>query len=114
MRSSNTLQDIRLSSLQLLDLAYIVVLLPIMLVLKVPMFMFVFMILGLLLFMKKPANQTLILFVFVMGILALFLSLYGVFSFRGLSRLKLFLELLISLLISSVDPSVPTSLSVLC
>jgi hypothetical protein len=61
------------------------------------------MILGLLLFMKNPAHQTLILFVFFMGLLALFLSLYGVFSFRGLSRLKLFLELLIYLLLIVVS-----------
>ena len=103
MRSSNTLQSIRLSPLQLLDLAYIVVLLPLMLVLKVPMLLFVFMVLGILLFSRTPAHKYLIIFVFLMGILALFLSLYGVFSFRGLSRLKLFLELLVYLLIIVVS-----------
>ncbi|HEY9128401.1 MAG TPA: hypothetical protein VIN02_01060, partial [Sulfurovum sp.] len=103
MRSSNTLQSIRLSPLQLLDLAYIVVLLPLMLVLKVPMLLFVFMVLGILLFSRTPAHKYLIIFVFLMGLLALFLSLYGVFSFRGLSRLKLFLELLVYLLIIVVS-----------
>ena len=103
MRSSNTLQSIRLSPLQLLDLAYIVVLLPLMLVLKVPMLLFVFMVLGILLFLRTPAHKYLIIFVFLMGLLALFLSLYGVFSFRGLSRLKLFLELLVYLLIIVVS-----------
>ncbi|MEN8304589.1 MAG: hypothetical protein ABFQ64_11040, partial [Campylobacterota bacterium] len=87
MRSSNTLQDIKLSPLQLLDIAYIVVLLPLMLVLKVPMLVFVFMVLGILLFKRTPAHNYLIIFVFLMGVLALFLSLYGVFSIRGLSRL---------------------------
>jgi transglutaminase-like putative cysteine protease len=38
-----------------------------------------------------------------MGVLALFLSLYGVFSIRGLSRLKLFLELLVYLLLIVVS-----------
>ncbi len=103
MRSSNTLQSIRLSPLQLLDLAFIVVLLPLMLVLKVPMLLFVFMVLGILLFSRTPAHKYLIIFVFLMGLLALFLSLYGVFSFRGLSRLKLFLELLVYLLIIVVS-----------
>ena len=103
MRSSNTLQNIKLSPLQLLDSAYIVVLLPLMLVLKIPMLLFVIMVLGILLFLKKPAHSYLIIFVFFMGTLALFLSLYGVFSIRGLSRLKLFLELLVYLLIIVVS-----------
>jgi len=103
MRSSNILQNIKLSPLQLLDTAYIVVLLPLMLVLKIPMLVFVFMVLGILLFKKAPAHNYLIIFVFLMGILALFLSLYGVFSFRGLSRLKLFLELLVYLLLIVVS-----------
>jgi len=103
MISLNTLPNTKLSPLQLLDMAYIVVLLPLMLVLKVPMLIFVFMVLGILLFKKKPAHKLLIIFVFLMGILALFLSLYGVFSFRGLSRLKLFLELLVYLLIIVVS-----------
>ncbi|MGB5506598.1 MAG: DUF3488 and transglutaminase-like domain-containing protein, partial [Sulfurovum sp.] len=103
MISSKPLQNIKLSPLQLLDLSFIVVLLPLMLVLKVPMLIFTFMVLGILLFKKTPANNYLIIFVFFMGILALFLSLYGVFSFRGLSRLKLFLELLVYLLLIVVS-----------
>lgn len=103
MRFLNTLQNIKLSPLQILDTAYIIVLLPLMLMLKVPMLLFVFMVLGFLLFMKRPANKFLILFIFLMGIAALFLSLYGTFSFRGLSRLKLFLELLVYLLLIVVS-----------
>jgi len=97
------LQDIKLSPLRLLDISYIIVLLPLMLVLKVPMLIFSFMVLALLFFKKTPAHNYLIVFVFLMGILALFLSLYGVFSFRGLSRLKLFLELLVYVLIIVVS-----------
>lgn len=100
---SKLLQDIKLSPLSLLDISYIIVLLPLMLVLKVPMLIFSFMILALLFFKKTPAHKFLILFVFLVGMLALFLSLYGVFSFRGLSRLKLFLELLVYVLIIVVS-----------
>ena len=103
MLSLKPLQNIKFSPLRLLDIAYIIVLLPLMLVLKVPMLIFSFMVLALLFFKKTPAHNYLIVFVFLMGMLALFLSLYGVFSFRGLSRLKLFLELLVYVLIIVVS-----------
>ncbi len=103
MLSLKPLQDIKLSPLGLLDIAYVIVLLPLMLILKVPMLIFSFMVLALLFFKKTPAHKYLIVFVFLMGILALFLSLYGVFSFRGLSRLKLFLELLVYILLIVVS-----------
>ena len=99
----NNLQDIKFPPLRLLDMAYIIVLLPLLLMLKVPMLLFVFMVLTILFFKKTPANNLLIMSVFLMGLLALFLSLYGVFSFRGLSRLKLFLELLVYVLIIVVS-----------
>ena len=97
------LQDIKLPPLRLLDMAYIIVLLPLLLMLKVPMMAFVFMVATILFFKKSPANNLFIMFVFIMGLLALFLSLYGLFSFRGLSRLKLFLELLVYVLIIVVS-----------
>ena len=103
MLSLKHLQDIKLSPLALLDSAYIIVLLPLMLILKVPMLIFLFMVLVLLFLKKTPADKFLIVFVFFMGILALYLSLYGLFSFRGLSRLKLFLELLVYVLIIVVS-----------
>ncbi|GIT97789.1 DUF3488 and transglutaminase-like domain-containing protein [Sulfurovum sp. TSL1] len=103
MLSLKHLQDTKLSSLALLDTAYIIVLLPLMLILKIPMLLFSFMVLLLLFFKKTPADKYLILFVFLMGVLALYLSLYGLFSFRGLSRLKLFLELLVYVLIIVVS-----------
>jgi hypothetical protein len=84
-------------------MAYIIVLLPLMLVLKVPMLIFAFIVLGILFIKETPASKYLILLVFVMGMVALFLSLYGVFSFRGLSRLKLFLELLVYVLLIVVS-----------
>ena len=103
MLSLKPLQDIKLSPLALLDSAYIIVLLPLMLILKVPMLVFSFIVLVLLFLKKAPAHKFLIVFVFLMGMLALYLSLYGVFSFRGLSRLKLFLELLVYVLIIVVS-----------
>lgn len=99
----NNLQDIKLPPLRLLDMAYIIVLLPLLLMLKVPMLVFVFIVLTILFFKKTPANNLFIMSIFLMGLLALFLSLYGVFSFRGLSRLKLFLELLVYVLIIVVS-----------
>jgi transglutaminase-like putative cysteine protease len=103
MLSLKHLQDTKLSPLALLDTAYIIVLLPLMLILKVPMLLFSFMVLVLIFLKKTPADKYLILFVFLMGILALYLSMYGLFSFRGLSRLKLFLELLVYVLIIVVS-----------
>ncbi len=103
MLSLKHLQDTKLSPFALLDTAYIIVLLPLMLILKVPMLLFSFMVLVLIFLKKTPADKYLILFVFLMGILALYLSMYGLFSFRGLSRLKLFLELLVYVLIIVVS-----------
>jgi transglutaminase-like putative cysteine protease len=103
MLSLKRLLDTKHPPLRLLDMSYIIVLLPLMLVLKVPMMIFAFIVLGILFFKHTPASKYLIIFVFVMGIVALFLSLYGVFSFRGLSRLKLFLELLVYILLIVVS-----------
>jgi len=84
-------------------MAYIVVLLPLILMLKVPMMLFSLMVLGILFSKKSPASNLFIFMVFVLGLLALYLSLYGAFSFTGLSRLKLFLELLVYILIIVVS-----------
>ncbi|RLA67968.1 MAG: hypothetical protein DRQ78_01980 [Epsilonproteobacteria bacterium] len=99
----NILQDTRHPSLRLLDMAYIVVLAPLFLILKVPMMGFVFAVLILLYFKRTEASKLLISIIFILGFLAIFLSLYGAFSFRGLSRLKLFLELLVYVLIVVVS-----------
>ena len=85
--------------LALLDMGYIAVLLPLLVTLKAPMILFSVMVLAILFFKRSPANNMLVLFVFIMGILGIYLSLYGAFSFRGLSRLKLFLELLVYILL---------------
>jgi len=91
------------SALQIVDMAYIVVLLPLLLMLKVPMILFSLMVVGLLFFKQRPAGTGLTVFVFIMGLLALYLSMYGAFNFSGLSRLKLFLELLVYILIVVVS-----------
>ncbi|WP_309497085.1 DUF3488 and transglutaminase-like domain-containing protein [Sulfurovum sp.] len=97
------LQDTKLSPLNLLDMAYIIVLMPLLLTLKAPMLAFAFVVVLILFFKKEPANNLLVLFIFVLGILTVYLSLYGAFSFRGLSRLKLFLELLVYILLMVVS-----------
>ncbi len=103
MRFLSTLQTLKPSTLGLLDMAYVVVLLPLLLMLKVPMLLFVFLVLLLLIFKKEPAKPLHLIFVFFFGILAIYLSLYGAFSFRGLSRLKLFIELLVYVLLVVVS-----------
>ena len=103
MRFLSTLQTLKPSALGLLDMAYMVVLLPLLLMLKVPMLLFVFVVLVLLIFKKEPAKPLHLFFVFFLGILAIYLSLYGAFSFRGLSRLKLFIELLVYVLLVVVS-----------
>lgn len=99
MRFLKTLQDTKLSPLMLLDLSYIVVLFPLLLMLKIPMLIFVIIVVAILIFKRKPTQNIWIFFIFLIGIFALYLSLYGAFSFKGLSRLKLFLELLVYVLL---------------
>jgi len=79
-------------------MAYVVVLLPLIIMLKVPMIVFSFIVIVILYFKREPASNLLIFSVFLLGLIALYLSLYGAFSFRGLSRLQLFLELLVYVL----------------
>ena len=103
MKFLKTLQDTKLSELALLDFAYIVVLLPLIVLLKAPMILFSIISLVLIIYKRKPANNLTLFLVFVFGLAALYLSLYGAFSFTGLSRLKLFLELLVYILIIVVS-----------
>ena len=84
-------------------MAYFVVLLPLVIMLKVPMIVFSLIVITILYFKREPAGNLLVFSIFVLGLVALYLSLYGAFSFRGLSRLKLFLELLVYILIIVVS-----------
>ncbi len=90
------------SPLRLLDVAYTVVLLPLILVAKLPMLLYMLLVFLLLLFRKKPTTMTL-LSTALFGLFALFFSLYGAFNFTGLSRLSLFIELLVYLLVLAVS-----------
>jgi transglutaminase-like putative cysteine protease len=90
------------SLLQLLDIAYIITILPLFLVIKLPMILFLTVVLILLLVKKKPTPMTL-LSVFLLGAIGIFFSLYGSFNFSGLSRLRLFVELLIYLLFVAIS-----------
>ncbi|MEA1953737.1 MAG: DUF3488 and transglutaminase-like domain-containing protein [Campylobacterota bacterium] len=89
------------SALRLLDIAYIVVIIPLLFSLKLPMLLFVLLSSVLIFKEKKPTTLTLAL-VGLGGALALFFSLYGSFNFAGISRLKLFIELLIYLLVIAI------------
>jgi len=87
--------------LRLLDASYILVLLPLLLVIKVPMIIYMLSIFMMLLMKKEITNKTLISTA-LFGVVALFLSLYGAFNYSGLSKLKIFIELLIYLLIVAI------------
>lgn len=82
------------SDLHLLDIAYVVVLLPLLLVIKVPMLLFMFITLIVAIVHTKPGNVTSAILA-LFGMFMIFLALYGAFNFAGLSRLKLFVEMLI-------------------
>ncbi len=91
----------KLDELHALDCAYLAVLPPVVVLLKLPMLIFVLVVAGLLARRKKPTT-VLLAFVALLGIAAIFFSLYGAFNFAGLSRLKLFVELITYLLLLAV------------
>ncbi|MFT7880825.1 MAG: DUF3488 and transglutaminase-like domain-containing protein [Sulfurimonas sp.] len=88
--------------LRVLDIAYIATLLPLVFFIKLPILFFLLLVLILLLIDKKPTVLTLIT-ITAIGVVAIFFSLYGSFNFAGLSRLKLFVELLIYLLLVAIS-----------
>ena len=88
-----------IAPLKLVDMAYVVVLLPLVVIFKVPMVAFLLLVLAILFFKKTKASNWLVLAIFMLGVIAVYLSMYGAFSLRGLSRLKLFLELLVYVLL---------------
>lgn len=91
------------SPLGLIDMAYVVSILPLFVMLKVPMILFMLMVVTMLIVKKTPAKNGFVFMVFTLGLISLFLSLYGAFSFAGLSRLQIFLELLIYILLIVVS-----------
>ncbi|WP_456450368.1 transglutaminase TgpA family protein [Hydrogenimonas sp.] len=88
-------------ALRLLDFAYLAVLPPLLLILKLPMLLFTALAVGLV-FLKQRLSDTGLFLLFLIGAAAIFLSLYGAFNVVGLSRLKLFVELLVYLLLLAV------------
>jgi len=90
-----------LTALRALDLAYLVVLPPILLLLKAPMLLFTLFV-GILLLTGKKGTPSTLSLTALLGIAAVFFSLYGAFNFAGLSRLKLFVELMVYLLLLAV------------
>lgn len=88
--------------LRVLDIAYIVALIPLVFFIKLPILFFLLLVLTLLIIDKKPTAFTLIT-VTAVGTVAIFFSLYGSFNLAGLSRLKLFVELLIYILLVAIS-----------
>jgi len=103
MKFLATWQTTKIKPLYLLDMAYVVVLLPLFLLLKLPMLLFLFAVIVVLFVKKEPFSTAKTLWVLFFGVLALFFSMYGAFSFQGLSRLKLFIELLLYILLVVVS-----------
>jgi len=92
----------RSSQLAHLDLAYLVVLPPLLLIMKIPMLIylgiFIVTVLG-----RGRLSPRALFYLFMAGSLSIFFSLYGEFNYSGLSRLKLFVELILYLLILAVS-----------
>ena len=90
------------SQMKVLDIAYLTLLLPLLFIIKLPMVAFLVIVIALIVIGKKATTITQLTILFL-GLTAIFFSLYGSFNFAGLSRLKLFVELLIYLLILAVS-----------
>jgi transglutaminase-like putative cysteine protease len=101
MRYLKRLRFTDLSALRLLDFAYVTTLLPLLLIVKLPMLLYMALV-AILLFAGKKATTMTQIGVLLAGVIAIYLSLYGSFNVTGLSRLSLFVELLIYLLILAV------------
>ncbi|MDD2450971.1 DUF3488 and transglutaminase-like domain-containing protein [Sulfurovum sp.] len=101
MQYLKNLLSSRPTLLRSLDIAYSATLLPLLFFIKLPILFFLLLVLVLLLIGKKPTAVTLTA-VALAGAAAIFFSLYGSFNFAGLSRLKLFVELMIYLLLIAI------------
>ncbi len=88
--------------LKLLDLAYLTVLPPILLITKLPMLIFMATVVYLI-YRDKRLSDKAILGMTLWGLVAIAISMFGSFNFAGLSRLKVFVELIMYLLILAVS-----------
>ncbi len=84
-----------------LDFAYLVVLPPVVLLLKLPMLFFLAIAIFLSL-RRRPVGLFGLTLLFLLGIGALFLSLFGAFNFDGMTKLYRYLELLTDLFIVAI------------
>jgi len=90
-----------LNTLKLIDISLLVVLLPLLLNFKLPMLLFAILVFAL--YIKAPLNSLSLTILTLIGLLAIFFSLYGSLSFIGLSRFSVFIELLSYLLFLAVS-----------
>ena len=102
MRYLDTSRFTEPTSLRLLDVAYIVTIAPLILVIKAPMLIYLIVVF-LMLFFRKEITSSVLIYTAFLGLFALFLSMYGAFNFSGLSKLKIFIELLIYILLIAVS-----------
>ncbi len=93
--------DKRLSPQQLLDIAYLTVSLPLITVVKLPVLLYL-LLFAVLLIRDKKISNTALSGVAIFGISMIIISLFGELNFAGLSRLKIFVEAILYLLILAV------------
>jgi len=100
MKSFNFLHSTRLGPLQLLDIALILALLPHLFILKLPMLVYLFV--GLLFIIRKKDSRTTVFTFMFLGLIAIGLSFFAEYNFSNVSRLLVFISILISLLTYAV------------
>jgi len=89
------------SSLRLIDMALLLALFPLLFVMKIPVLVYVVLSV-LLLFVKKAVSTPLLYFWMLLGLGMVGFAFIGEFNYAGLSRLKIFVSLLFSLLVYAV------------
>jgi len=87
---------------KLLDIAYIITIIPLLLIIKLPMLIFLLVTIVLVLKDTTLSTKGLTTLGFF-GLLMLFLSLFGELNFTGLSRLKIFVEAIIYILLIAIS-----------
>ncbi len=99
MKFLPSLPSIKPDQARLLDIALVIALLPHLFILKLPMLIYLFV--ALFFMGKKRGSKTITVFM-LLGILAIFLSFFDQYNLSNLSRLLIFVSLVLSLLVHAV------------
>lgn len=99
MRFFVSLPSISFNQARLLDIALVIAMLPHLFILKLPMVIYLLISLF---FMGKPQGKKSIMGFMLLGLLAIFLSFFDQYNLSSLSRLLIFVSLILSLLVHAV------------